>query len=460
MVSWAASRPAAPWPSDGPAGRGHVCFPAVVRPEAVVRVTGPRSSPFTSVRRPPRRRWWRGVKIALLVVLTVALLAVALVGVVWAEASLRLGATDVPALASDDAALGDAGPRAPADARTFLVALVEERDPTAPRPAPLAAPVALVQVAADRDEVAVLALPRTLPVTVDDDGALPLDDVHRDGGLDRLVRAVTDYTGVRVDHAVVASLDALPRMTEALGGTERCGDAGCRVLDAAAVRAEIAGGDETAQITAVAETLRGLAAQVQATTPLRHPLASRAVIGAVADEVATDVSLRGTALLDAARTLATPRPVSVAVLPALRNPDSGELLVPPEQAAVLFQHLQQGTPLDGAGEVERLDLLPEDVRIGVLNGTGTAGLAGRIESQLTGAGFPVAGTDNAVSFDHEETVVAFDADDADAELTAVLVAEQLDDATLQPTTSPLLIDGERVAVQVTIGADLDEEADA
>jgi hypothetical protein len=422
-------------------------------------VTGPRSSPFTSVRRPPRRRWWRGFKVFLVVTLTVLLVAVALVGVVWAEASLRLGGEEVSALHGDADALGDAAPSAPQGATTVLVAMVEEHDATAPRPAPLAGPVVLVQVSETREEIAVLALPSQVQVDVEDLGGVSLAEAHREGGADLLVRAVTDYTNVRLDHVVVASQDALPRLTDALGGVERCGDGGCRVLDADAVRAETMQGDDGDRVLASAEVVRGLADAVGATTPLRHPLRSRSVIGAVSDEVVTDVSLRGRGLLDVADGLGTQRPLQVAVLPGLRNPETEEMLVPPEQAAVLFQHLQQGTPLEGGTAVEEVDLLPEGVRVGVLNGTGTAGLAGRIESQLQSAGFDVVGTDNATSFDHEQTIVTYDASEPDAEVAAILMAEQLDGASLQASESPLRIEGDEVHVQVTIGADLDDGED-
>jgi hypothetical protein len=240
---------------------------------------------------------------------------------------------------------------------------------------------------------------------------------------------------------------------------ERCGSAGCRVLDADAVRAETMEGDDDDRALASAEIVRGLAAEVGPATPLRHPLRSRSVIGAVSDEIATDVSLRGTGLIEMAGLLATPRPVEVAVLPGIRNPESGQLLVPPERAAVLFQHLQQGTPLEGDPELEEQALLPEDIVVGVLNGTGTAGFAGRIESQLESAGFDVAGTDNATSFDHAQTVVLYDAGEPDAEVAAILVAEQLEGASLQASESPLSVDGDRVHVQITIGADLDDGDD-
>lgn len=423
-------------------------------------MTRSRSPLFTSARRSPRRRWLSTLKVVLGVTAAVAVLATAVVGAIWAESLLRLGGDDVSAVAGDLAAMGEDGPSAPDGATTLLVTLVEHRDPTDPRPAPLAGPVALVQVTESREQVAVVALPPELEAEVEEEGDLPLAEVQREGGIELLLPTVVRYTGVRVDHVVSASVDALPRLTEALDGTERCSSSGCRVLDADAVRSETVGGDPEEQALAVAETARGLAGQVDGSTPLRHPFRSRAVIGAVAEEVGTDVSLRGRRLLEVAGAIDSSRPLEIAVVPGLVNPDSERLLVPPEEAEALFHALREGSPLEGGELVaEPEELLPDGLTIGVLNGTGTAGLAGRIESQLVGAGFEIAGTDNA-DFGHEQTVVEFNEADQGAEVAAILIAEQLDGARLEATDAPLILEGDQVDVQVTVGDDLDDGDDA
>lgn len=420
-------------------------------------MSGSSSSVFRSVRRPPRRRWWRTVKLVLAGVLVLALLAVAVVGAVWAESWLRLGGNELASLSSDVEALGTGGARSPEDTTTVLVALVAEHDPTAARAAPLAGDVALVQVGQRREETAVVLLPRALEVSTDGEGDLPLSDVHERGGLDGLVRGVLDYTGVAIDHAVAATPEALGELTDALGEVERCDDGGCRMLDDEAVRLAVTEGGSAERAEAAVHVVRALAGRVGPATPLHSPLRARSVISVLDDEIVTDVSLRGRRVLDVARSLATSRPLSVATVPGLRHPERGDFLVRPEQAETLFQHLRQGTSLDGDDENDPAAGVPADVTVAVLNGAGTAGLAGRVESQLQGAGFEVVGTDNAARFDHERTVVAYGADDAAAEVAAVLLAEQLGDVALEPGERRPVFEGEPVDVLVTVGRDLDDE---
>jgi polyisoprenyl-teichoic acid--peptidoglycan teichoic acid transferase len=316
-----------------------------------------------------------------------------------------------------------------------------------------------VQASSQREEVAVVLLPAALEVGIDGEGELPLDEVHQRGGLDLLTRGVVDYTSVAVDHAVAATVEALPRLTDALGGVEHCDDAGCRVLDANAVAARTGDGDPVERAEAVGAVVQGLAAQVGPATPLHSPLRSRSVISTLSSEVVTDASLRGTRLLDTARALSQPRPLAVGIVGGVVNPETNRLVVRPEQAETLFQHLRQGTPLEGDDLAERVDVVPDDVGVAVLNGAGTAGLAGRIESQLQGAGFQTVGTDNAPRFDHERTIVAYGAGDADAEVAAVMIAELLGEVELDPRDRPPTFEGDPVQVLVTVGQDLDDEGD-
>jgi hypothetical protein len=422
-------------------------------------VSGPSASVFRSVRRPPRRRWLRTTKVVLAVLAVVLVLLVAMVGVVWGEAWLRLGGERVPTLDTDVQALGEDDPRAPAGATTVLVTLVEDHDPTTVGGGSLVGPVALVQAGDAREDVAVVLLPAALEVAVDGEGTVALDAVHRQGGVDLLARAVMDYTGVALDHAVIATADALPRLTAAVRGVERCDDSGCRVLDAGAVRAATLEGAPADQAEVVADVVRGIAQQVRPMMVLRSPLRSRAVVTTLSEEVVTDVSLRGTRTLDLAEALGSSRPLTVATLPGVVNPDTERLVVRPEQAETLFQHLRQGSPLDGEATGDPTEAVPDDVTVGVHNGAGVAGLAGRIESQLQSAGFTVLGTDNATRFDHETTTVAYGEGEPDAEMVAILLAELLGGVELDPRERPPSFEGGPVDVLVTVGEDLDDGED-
>lgn len=429
-------------------------------------MTGSRSLTFSSQRRPQRRRWVRVVAGVAIVALVLAILVALTGGLLWAYAWARLGGVDVPALAAEgDEALGAGGATSPPGTTTIMVALTPAVDETAPAgQQPLAGPVAVVQVGGPRgDDAAVLVLPASLPVSVDGEAPTPLTDVHRDGGADVLVRAVVDYTQIDVDHVVTASVDALPQLVDALGPIEVCTTA-CSPVDAEAVTASLAGftgpdvapADAAAALREVAAVLRGLGAVTDPVGLLRSPLASKRAIDVVSTEVRTDVSLRGAALLPLADRLAASGDVSVVQLPGVVNPDSGELLVLPEQAATRFALLREGG-ISARNPADDEAAVLADATVVVQNGTGTAGYAVRLEARLEPLGVTVVGTENARDFDHERTQVAYGPDDTEAEAAAVLLARELGDVDLVMLERQPTFEGEPVSVQIIGGADLDTD---
>lgn len=425
------------------------------------------SPPLSFSTRPKRRRWTRVVVAIVVLAALIAALAAATAGLLWTYAWFRLGPTAVAGLVVDDedvAALGEDGPTAPDGTTTALVALVEDRDPTLPGDPPLAGPVALVQTGGVRgDDVAVVLLPAALPVAVDGEGTMALRDVHEQGGPDLLVRAVVDHTGIAIDHLVAADTEALPELTDALGDVEVCAPS-CEPLTTEDVRDRVAA---YAAATSPADLERGFADLVvaveaiadrfDARSRMLSPFATRRAIDVVGNAVTTDVALRGAALLPVGERLAAPGEVAVATLPGVTNPDSGQLLVLPEQAEVRFALLREGGVPDSDAEADDAAILA-DVRVAVQNGTGTAGYAAALESLLVGAGVQVVGTENAASFDREVTELRYDATDPLGEVAAVLLADLLDaDVDLEPVDRPPTFDGEPVTVIVVGGADLDEE---
>ena len=433
---------------------------------------GPLASPPLSFStRPKRRRWTRVVVVVLVLVALVVTLAAAAAGLLWTYAWFRLGPTPVAGLVMEDddaaGALGEDDPTSPDGTTTALVALVEDRDPTLPGEASLAGPVALVQTGGARgDDVAVVLLPAALPVAVDGEGAMPLGSVHEEGGPDLLVQAVVDHTGVAVDHLVAADAGALPDLVEALGDVEVC-DPGCGSLGAEDARARIdayAAAGSPAELEAsfadLVVAVEAVAGRLDARSSLTSPFATRRAIEVVSSQVTTDVALRGAALLPLAERLGASGQVSVATLPGVTNPDSGRLLVLPEQAEVRFALLRDGGVPDSSPQEDDEAILA-DVRVAVQNGTGTAGYAAALESVLVGGGVQVVGTENAASFDRPVTELRYDDSDPLGEVAAVLIAELLDaDVELEPAEQPPTFEGEPVTVVVIGGEDLDDEDDA
>lgn len=430
-------------------------------------MTGSRSLTFSTARRPKRRRWVRVVTWLVVLALGVAVLAVVAGGLLWSYAWVRLGSSDLPSLAAEgEDALGAGGATSPEGTTTVLVAITDAGDPTDPAPAPLAGPVLLVQTGGPRGEDAVvLTLPEDLPVSVDGEAPMTLDEVATAGGTDLLLRSVVDYTQIAVDHAVTASTAALPDLVEAVGPLEVC-TTGCTEVDAAGVSSMLdgyAGDDPAASAAAVEQLAAVLRTLGEATDPvgiITSPWGSKRAIDVLADEVVTDVSLRGAASLPLADAFAELGTVEVVQLPGVRNPDSGQLLLLPEQAATRFAVLREGGVTTTSPEDDEAALLA-DVTVVVQNGTGTAGYAARLEAQLTALGVRVAGTENALGFDHDTTQVAYGPDDPAAEAAAIVLARELGgDVELVALERRPTFEGDPVAIQVIGGADLDTEQES
>lgn len=414
---------------------------------------------FSTTRTPPGRRAARSVGIVIAIIAVLLLLWGGVVSVLWGYAWLRLGPDEVPALDADDEALGIGGAAGPAGATTVLVSLTGPVDPTVPRPPDLAGPVMLVQYGGERDEPAVLALPGELPVSVAGTGEQPLNDVQSQGGTDLLVRSLTDYTGVRIDHAVSLSIDALPDLVDATAPLEVCGVAGCVVRTGDEVRSAVAAATDEELIPLVAEVTQALGERIDGWFAVTSPLASRKVVETIDSEVLTDVGLRGTALLEVADALAATGPLDIGAVPLVVNPATGQIVALSEPAAVRFQHLRDGSPLRAAGDEggtqELAEAMVSAVDVAVLNGAGVDGLAGQVQAQLEATGFRVVGTGNAASFGRSETVINYVADDDEVAFAAAELAEILGDVSLEPLQQTPEFEGEDVDLLVTVGEDLD-----
>jgi hypothetical protein len=417
-------------------------------------VTGSRQFTFSSARRAPRRRWWRAAGLTLGLVTALILLVALLAGSLYAYAWVRLGGDPLLAAGEELEAVGAAA-SSPQGATTVLVAITAERDVTDPTPPELRGPLLLVQAGGPREVPAVLLLPEPLPIGRDGDPTATAADVQAAGDLVGVVSSVRDYTGVDLDHAVAVSEDALPRLV-ALQQPERCDDGTCRPVDPDEARPDLQG-DPDAQVAAAAAVLRSLAGQLDPLGAMTSPVSTKRTIDVLADDVQTDVSLRGGGLLDVARTFEDAPDPEVAVVPLLQRPDGGEVVLL-EPAETLFQRLREGQPLDGADlQVDDPSALVGEVPVAILNGAGIDGLAGQVEATLSTAGFRIVGTGNAARFGDGATLISYAPDDQLAEATAILLAERLAGATLQESERTPSFEGDPVSVVVTVGPDLHED---
>ncbi len=409
---------------------------------------------FSEIRRPRGARIARGAGITFAVVLALLLAWALVVGALWAYAWVQLGGEDIPALRDDGLAVlgSEDGPRAPEGATTVLVALTDSVDPTIPRPPQLEAPLVLLQVGGPRERPAALLLPEDVPLSEDRTFA----DVQAEDGTDPLVRAVVDYTDVAVDHVVSLSIDALPRLVDAIGPVEVCRADGCSTPVGDEVRTQLLRSDGEELARYAADVLRSVASQLDTRWAVTSPRQGRRVVDAVAEEIVTDVSLRGTGVLHLARVLAPPARLEVDTLPVLTHPGSGEVVTPPETVMVRLEHLRDGSPLTGqGGSTQQLEeALLDGIEVAVLNGAGVDGLAGRVQVELESAGFVVIGTGNEPAFDRQRTVVSFEEDSEAASFAAARISEALGGVELEGFGQRPTFEGEEVDVLVRAGEDL------
>lgn len=373
---------------------------------------------------------------------------------VWVTTWFALDGDEVSTLRPDVLSLGTVGARAPEDATTVLVALTAPMDPTRPRPPALAGPVLLVQVGAGRDLPAVLVIPTSLVVTVDGAGELTLEDVQAEGGIDLIVRTLMDYSEVRIDHAVALSVDLLPGLVRVLGPLEVCGARGCTTPTPDEVRAWQSDQDPTEAVRRAADVVRAVSGVLTWRETALSPIATRRAVRLIDGQSVTDVPLRVAPLLRLAAALGEPVRLDVEVLPVVVNPSTGESVVLAEAAMLRFQRLQQGGGFEGIDPVLDLAELKREVSIAVLNGAGIDGLAAAIAAELVGSGFTVAGTGNASGFQEVRTVIRYRAGDDRAEQVALLLAEALDGALVEPGERTPSLEGVPVDLEVTVGTDL------
>lgn len=409
---------------------------------------------FSDTRRPRGARVARTTSIVIGIVVALLLVWGTVIGGVWTYAWLQLGGDDLPVLRDDGlATLGSAdGPRAPEDATTVLVALTGPVDPTIPRPPALEAPLVLLQAGGPRERPAALLIPEDVPLTRE----LSFADIQAEGGTDPLVRAVVDYTDVAIDHVVSMSIDALPRVVDAMAPIEVCRRDGCSSPRGDEVRSLLLQAEDEELALLTADLVRSVAAALDTRWVVTSPRAAWRVVDAVSEEVVTDVGLRGSRLLEVAALLGEPARLEVDRLPLLVNPSTGRVLPIHEPVQVRLDHLRNGTPLTGqGGRTEDLETeLLAGIEVGVLNGAGVDGLASRVQVELESAGFAVVGTGNAARFDRARTVVTYREDDEAAAFAAVRLSEALGGVELDAIAQRPTFEGVEVDLLVIAGEDL------
>jgi LCP family protein required for cell wall assembly len=248
-----------------------------------------------------------------------------------------------------------------------------------------------------------------------------IDGAMNIGGPSCAVSTVSDLTGVRLDHFAMFDFNSFRAMVDALGGVEVCVPPGG--YHDPFSNLNLSGGRHLLtydQALAYVRTRHGVSADGDAGGDLPRIMLQQAFISSVIQKVNTqgvlsnsvrllkiaDTATRAltvdqgldsvSKLLGLARTLVhlKAKRVTLLTMPTVPDPnpgESGRLLPEEPQADVIFQMITDGQRWTG-----QLPTLPNgQVKVRVLNGTGTAGLAGQAAAKLRKLGFDVTGVGNS-----------------------------------------------------------------
>ncbi|MEU5594722.1 LCP family protein [Streptomyces sp. NPDC020298] len=289
--------------------------------------------------------------------------------------------------------------------------------------------IMIVHISDDRERASVVSLPRDsyaeAPAHVDvatgqrhGPHPLKLNAAYAEGGPQLTVRTVENMTHVKIDHYLEVDFTSFMKTVDVLGGVQVCTPLplkdGYTGLDLPAGTHTLAGGqalqyvrarhvDGASDLGRMRRQQRFLASLVERATSsgvLLNPMRFRDVTRAVLGSVRADEGFGTDELLELGRAMRNFSPSSseftTVPIGQLSYPVKGigsTLKWDGPRAEQLFQALRDDKPLAPVrrpqqGEtVAPVEVAPQQIRVQVLNGTGTVGLGRRVDTALAATGF-------------------------------------------------------------------------
>ena len=307
--------------------------------------------------------------------------------------------------------------------------------------------VMLVHLYQGHQRAVVMSIPRdtwvTLPTCQTKNGTKggfegKFNEAFTIGGPACTIKLVKQVTGLPVDHFVVVDFNGVKDMINALGGVHIClkaalsdpigggqgsglnlkagqqvvfGNQGLALLRAR----HIGNGSDIGRLTRQHAFLSAMVRQIEQTSLLTNPVRLYDIIDAGTRSITTDPGLGGLLKIKAlAQTLTQLKPANVTFLtiPWKDRGDGSNVLIDTGQAQPILDAIAADKPwpppaLSSAGTAKPLKTPPSQVRVKVLNASGTAGEATKVANALAALGFQVVGVGTAPSVS-TTTVVHYD----------------------------------------------------
>ncbi len=310
------------------------------------------------------------------------------------------------------------------------------------------------------------------------------------GGPGCTVKLVEQMTGLTIDNFAVIDFTGFKEVVDAMGGVEVClpepaldpssdldlpaGTSvvnGEQALSFVRARKTLSDGSDLSRIKRQQAFLSSMIREASSTGLLLNPVKLYSTLDAATRGLTTDPGL---ADIDVLRDLAlsvkgmAPGDIAFLTMPWVERGDGENVLVDAEQAPLVWQSMANDEPwikpkksASASKSKEQVDngltVVPEEITVRVLNGSGVAGRAAEVAAALEAEGYTVVEIGDAPSSDYVQTEIRHDAPFAEAARTVLAALPGAATVADESATTITIVLGSTYAgvESVVIGAQVD-----
>lgn len=296
----------------------------------------------------------------------------------------------------------------------------------------------LLHVSADRSHAVAVSIPRdtliTLPTCKRDGKQVGgyqgrFNEAIELAGPGCTLKAVQEMTGLPIEHFMVVDFGGFKRIVDSIGGVEICvaedvndSQSGLRLKKGTHVvkgeealafvraRKTLGDGSDTSRIRRQQAFLSSTIRQVLSSDTLLNPVKLVNVLNAATESLTADPFLADLQnLQDLALSMRQlkPKDITFTTMPWYPSGDGATVLQNKKRAKALWQAIADDTAWPPKGESDQpvLRVEPNTIRVDVLNGTSTKGLAKKVAKQLRKEGYRVMEVGNTKTPAAQTTVI-------------------------------------------------------
>ncbi|MDA3021102.1 MAG: LCP family protein [Actinomycetota bacterium] len=299
----------------------------------------------------------------------------------------------------------------------------------------------LLHVSADRKSAIAVSIPRdtliTLPKCKKDGKATGgyqgrFNEAIQLGGPGCTIKAIEELTGLELSNFMLVDFGGFKRIVDAVGGVEICVSEavndplsklvlekgkhivqGEQALAFVRARKTLGDGSDTSRIRRQQAFLSSLVRSVLSSGTLLNPATMLSILDAATQSLTADPQLADIQnLQDLALSMKDLKPnnITFVTMPWYPSGDGATVLPGKKKGAPIWDAIANDTPWPPSGATGEaiLKVRPEMIRVNILNGTSTKGMAKKVAKQLSDQGFRIGEVGNADSNAVAITTVQYD----------------------------------------------------